>query len=54
MEKRIRIGNEIYEVASDDDYLGGMGDIFEPHMVRLFSALIGPNDVVADIGATLD
>jgi FkbM family methyltransferase len=53
MKKNIKIGNEIYSVASDDNYLEAMGDDFEPHMVKLFNALIGPQDVVADIGANI-
>lgn len=53
MEKNIKIGKKIYTVASDDNYLEAMGDDFEPHMVQLFSALIEPQDVVADIGANI-
>lgn len=50
MEKNIKIGDAIYPVTSDDNYLDAMGNNFESHMVQLFRALIGPNDVVADIG----
>jgi len=53
MEKKIKIGEKIYTVTSDDNYLEAMGNNFEPHMVQLFQALIGPNDVVADIGANI-
>ena len=53
MEKNIKIGDKIYSVTSDDNYLEAMGDNFEPHMVQLFRALIGPDDVVADIGANI-
>lgn len=53
MEKTIKIGDAIYPVTSDDNYLDVMGKNFEPHMVQLFRALIGPNDVVADIGANI-
>lgn len=35
MEKNIKIGNKIYFVASDDNYLDAMGDNFEPCMVQL-------------------
>jgi FkbM family methyltransferase len=53
LEKDIRIGDRIYTVASDDDYLNAVGDDFEPHMVQLFRSLIGPQDIVADIGANI-
>lgn len=53
MEKNIKIGDAIYSVSSDDNYLDAMGVVFEPHMVQLFRALIGPGDVVADIGANI-
>lgn len=53
MEKNIKIGDAIYSVASDDNYLDAMGGVFEPYMVQLFGTLIGPADVVADIGANI-
>ncbi|RKR70109.1 FkbM family methyltransferase [Acidovorax sp. 94] len=53
MEKIIKIDGENYTVSSDDNYLDAMGDEFEPHMVELFKSLIGPQDVVADIGANI-
>ena len=53
MQKSIRIGDSIYFLSSDDDYLDAMGDNFEPYMVELFRALIGPDDIVADIGANI-
>lgn len=53
MEKSIKIGDTIYPVTSDDNYLAAMGNNFEPHMVQLFRALVDPNDVVADIGANI-
>lgn len=53
MEKDIQIGGKCYRLTSDDDYLNVMGDNFEPHMVQLFHALVGPDDVVADIGANI-
>lgn len=53
MEKNIKIGDAIYSVASDDNYLDAVGGVFEPHMVQLFRTLIGPGDVVADIGANI-
>lgn len=53
MEKNIKIGDMIFSVISDDDYLDAMGSVFEPYMVQLFRTLIGPHDVVADIGANI-
>jgi len=53
VEKKMKIGDKIYPVTSDDNYLDAIGDDFEPHMVQLFRALIGPDDVVADIGANI-
>lgn len=53
MEKQIIIGDSVYAVSSDDNYLDAMGNDFEPHMVQLFRALVGPDDVVADIGANI-
>ena len=53
MEKHIKIGDKIYPVTSDDNYLTAMGNTFEPHMVQLFRSLITSNDVVADIGANI-
>jgi len=53
MEKQIKIGDKVYAISSDDSYLEAMGSDFEPHMVQLFRALIGPDDVVADIGANI-
>ena len=53
MQKRIRIGDITYFLSSDDNYLDAMGDNFEPHMVELYRTLIGPDDVVVDIGANI-
>lgn len=53
MERPIRIGDKVYTVASDDNYLDQVGDDFEPHMAQLFRALVQPSDVVADIGANI-
>lgn len=53
MEKSIKIGDKVYRVSSDDSYLEAMGNDFEPHMVQLFRALVGPDDLVADIGANI-
>ena len=51
--KNIRIGEKNYQITSDDQYLAEMGDNFEPCMVQLFRALLGKDDVVADIGANI-
>ena len=40
-------------MLSDDQYLAGMGEHFEPYMAQLFHALLGKDDVVADIGANI-
>lgn len=53
MLKNVKINDASYVVSSDDDYLSAIGNEFEPHMVQLFRALIGPEDVVADIGANI-
>jgi FkbM family methyltransferase len=53
MQKRIKIGESTYFLSSDDNYLDAMGDNFEPHMVELYRALIGPDDIVGDIGANI-
>lgn len=51
MEKQIKIGDSVYVLSSNEDYLLAMGNDFEPYMVQLFGFLINPDDVVADIGA---
>jgi FkbM family methyltransferase len=53
MLKNVKIDKAAYVVSSDDDYLSTVGNEFEPHMVQLFRSLIGPDDVVADIGANI-
>jgi len=53
MKRKIEIGGKTHEVESDDQYLANMGDAFEPHMTALFSALIEPHMVVADVGANI-
>jgi len=52
-KKEIKIGDKSFEVVSDDNYLDAMGSEFEPHMVQLFRTPIGPDDVVADVGANI-
>lgn len=53
VKKRVRIGGQEYIIVSDDRYLSDMGAVFEPYMVRLFSALVKPADCVIDAGANI-
>lgn len=53
MKRTIRIGDKTCEITSDDDYLAQMGDVFEPQMTSLFTALVDPGMVVADVGANI-
>jgi FkbM family methyltransferase len=53
MERAIRILGKRYQLTSDDDYLDAMGAEFEPHMAELFQSLVGPGDVVADVGGNI-
>ena len=48
-----RIGARTFTITSDDGYLEHIQGEFEPDQVRLFSALIRPDDVVLDIGANI-
>lgn len=50
---RTDIGGKQYWLVSDDDYLNGLGEAFEPAMVFLFDALIEPQHTVLDIGANI-
>lgn len=52
-EATVEIGDRAYVLASDDDYLGQLGPVFEPEMVRLFRTLVNPSDVVLDVGANI-
>ncbi len=51
--KSILINGKKFTATSDDQYLTAMGQDFEPHMVELFRSIIGPNDIIADIGANI-
>ena len=51
--KSITIGTGRYSVESDDAYLSGVPDDFDPDLCRIFRRLIESTDVVADIGANL-
>jgi len=53
MEKMLKIDKKSYVITSDDDYLHAIGEDFEPHMVKLFKALIKSDDIVADVGANI-
>ncbi|MCP3177581.1 FkbM family methyltransferase [Desulfuromonas sp. KJ2020] len=53
MEKKIKIADRDYIVSSDDNYLNAVGSVFEPYMVKLFQSVVGPDDVVADIGGNI-
>jgi FkbM family methyltransferase len=48
-----RIGERTFRITSDDKYLDHIGGEFEPDMVKLFSALIRPGDLVLDVGANI-
>lgn len=50
---RTQIGDEHFELASDDVYLENMQGVFEPDSVELFRLLIKPIDVVLDVGANI-
>src|SRR5690348_11435791 len=50
---RITVGDNTYEIASDDQYLTGLGTEFEPQTTALFRALFRPAAVVLDIGANI-
>lgn len=52
-EAQIRIGQGIYSMASDDDYLLALGPEFEPEMVHLFTALASGSHCILDIGANI-
>lgn len=49
----VRIGDQTFQVTSDDDYLGNLNGTFEPATVELFHTLVRPNDVALDIGANI-
>jgi FkbM family methyltransferase len=52
-ERRIRIGDKIYSIVSDDDYLETINEDFEPDMARLFRCLVTTEDCVLDVGANI-
>jgi FkbM family methyltransferase len=50
---RIDIGGRTYVMSSDDAYLDGFSEGFEPDMVRLFRAVVPGGAVAFDIGANV-
>ncbi|MFZ3047945.1 MAG: FkbM family methyltransferase, partial [Desulfatirhabdiaceae bacterium] len=52
-ERNISIDGKSYFLTTDDNYLDEMGSDFEPHMVELFKSLIGPDEIILDIGANI-
>jgi FkbM family methyltransferase len=52
-EISVEINNREFAISSDDNYLDYIKNGFEPEMVALFKTLLGPDDVVLDIGANI-
>ena len=52
-ELDVAIGEGVYRLASDDEYLEHVKGGFEPHMVDLFNTLIQKKDYVLDVGANI-
>jgi FkbM family methyltransferase len=52
-ETIVKIGENLYRLISDDEYVDTIGKEFEPDSVRLYRALIRQSDVVLDIGANV-
>ena len=56
MKKRkitVKIDQKDYVITSDDDYLEGIKNGFEPNMVEMIKALVNKNDYILDIGANI-
>lgn len=49
----MKIGENIYSIASDDNYLERLRPGFDLNMVQLFNSLISKNDYVLDVGANI-
>jgi FkbM family methyltransferase len=49
----VAVGSRSYHMLTDDQYLDNCGDNFEPDNVALFTRLVKPQDVVADVGANI-
>jgi len=52
-ELPVKIGDECYNMVSDDDYLGYVSNGFEPEMVNLFKVLATDSKTILDIGANI-
>lgn len=52
-EAAVDIGGTPYIIASDDDYLEHIGNVFEPEMVQLFRAVANDSEAILDIGANI-
>ena len=53
MDFLIDIGGKDYTLASDDQYLGTLGRIFEPRSVELFRTIAGSPRTIFDVGANV-
>ena len=51
--RSIAVGTSRYIIESDDYYLTGIPDEFDPDLCRIFRALVEPDDIVVDVGANL-
>lgn len=51
--RQVAIGGRPFVLVSDDNYLSGLGEDFEPESVRLFDSLVQPEDTVLDVGANI-
>lgn len=53
IRKTISIGGHLHEVWGDTDYLGLMGEAFEPDTVDILRAFCDSANTVIDIGANI-
>jgi FkbM family methyltransferase len=51
--RRVLIGDRVYCLVSDDDYLASFGGTFDPDLTRLFHLLVREQDTVVDVGANV-
>lgn len=49
----VDIGGKNYRISSDDNYIDGIKNGFEPDMVKLFRAVANNSGVILDIGANI-
>lgn len=52
-EERVNIGGRNYTITSDDMYLEGIKNGFEPDMVELFRSVASDSEVILDVGANI-